>query len=195
MTETSPAPAELLDLPLPANESGASTVRGFLAALLGVAWASGDNIRPWGNSAWQYDLYEPLLDAGCAGGLTEAEAERLRQQYGIPEAKREELDRLVLDLIASLGAAPASAEAPGPGADSSWLTAAKRLQERLADAHKLIAAMLAALPMSNGDVVHFVGQARELGVTGPDGSPVGEGNLTAVDDALEDDYGMPGADL
>jgi hypothetical protein len=66
-----PAPGDdpvgrLLALPLPENDSGASTVRGYLVALLRVAWEAGDSSRPWGNSGWQHDLYHAMTDAGLA---------------------------------------------------------------------------------------------------------------------------------
>jgi len=67
-----PAPGEdhaarLLALPLPENDSGASTVREFLAGALSVAWRDGSNWSPTGNSDWQHILYHAMTDAGLAG--------------------------------------------------------------------------------------------------------------------------------
>jgi hypothetical protein len=69
MTETTPQ--QLLDLPLPENDSGASTVRGYLVALLATLWREEQGFsgkRPFGNSGWQYDLYVPMIEAGIVGG-------------------------------------------------------------------------------------------------------------------------------
>lgn len=78
-------PQELLDFPLPENDSGATTVRGYLAALLTKLWgeeADFDAKRPFGNSDWQYDLYAPMVEAGIVDGafhpdgwLTELDAD------------------------------------------------------------------------------------------------------------------------
>jgi hypothetical protein len=72
MTEaTKPTPQQVLDLPLPPNDSGASTVRGYLIALLRVVWRETEGFsgkRPFGNSGWQYDVYEPLVKAGWVEG-------------------------------------------------------------------------------------------------------------------------------
>lgn len=62
-----PTPQQVLDLPLPANDSGADTVRGYLIALAAEVWEHGECFsgkRPFGNSSWEYDLYVPLAKAG-----------------------------------------------------------------------------------------------------------------------------------
>lgn len=58
---------EVLDLPMQENDSKASTVRDYLKALLEELWQHGEGFsgkRPFGNSSWEYDLYEALGRAG-----------------------------------------------------------------------------------------------------------------------------------
>lgn len=66
MSTAEPTPQQVLDLPLPANDSGASSVRGYLVALLAELWREEEGFsgkRPFGNSSWQYDLYGPMAHA------------------------------------------------------------------------------------------------------------------------------------
>lgn len=66
-------PQELLGLPLPANDSGATTVRGYLLELLTGVWREEEGFsgkRPFGNSSWQYDIYIPMIAAGAVDGAT-----------------------------------------------------------------------------------------------------------------------------
>jgi hypothetical protein len=67
-------PQELLDLPLPENDSGATTVRGYFAALLTELWREEEGFsgkRPFGNSGWQSDLYLPMIKAGAVPGTVD----------------------------------------------------------------------------------------------------------------------------
>ncbi|MFD3594372.1 hypothetical protein ACFWU5_16735 [Nocardia sp. NPDC058640] len=60
-------PAEILNLPLEDSDSGADTIRGYLIALLDVLWQQKEGFggkRPFGNSGWQWDLYEALGRGG-----------------------------------------------------------------------------------------------------------------------------------
>jgi hypothetical protein len=63
-----PSPQEVLSLPLPQpNDAQAATLRDYLIALLHELWREADEFsgkRPFGNSDWQYDLYEPMGRAG-----------------------------------------------------------------------------------------------------------------------------------
>lgn len=64
-------PREVLMLPMDGNDAGAKTVGGYLQALLREVWReeeSFDGKRPFGNSAWQHDLYRPLITAGAVEG-------------------------------------------------------------------------------------------------------------------------------
>ena len=81
MTQTTtPTPEQVLALPLPDNDSGADTVRGYLVELLRIVWDEKEGFsgkRPFGNSSWQYDLYKPMIDAGWITGAFD--------QYGYVE--------------------------------------------------------------------------------------------------------------
>lgn len=64
----------ILGLPLEPdhNDAGAATVRDYLVALLAVLWECGEGFsgkRPFGESGWQGELYEPLIRAGIIDGL------------------------------------------------------------------------------------------------------------------------------
>lgn len=96
---TPKTPQELLDLPLPDNDSGADTVRGYLVALLTELWREEDGFsgkRPFGNSGWPYDLYAPMVKAGFVNGQFDADDELIRTDTA-------EADDLVLAAIALLG--------------------------------------------------------------------------------------------
>jgi hypothetical protein len=62
-------PRQLLDLPLPENDSGASTVRGYLLALLTELFREVDGFsgkRPFGNSERTIRRYDAALRTGAA---------------------------------------------------------------------------------------------------------------------------------
>jgi hypothetical protein len=64
---TKPTPQQVLDLELPANDSGA----GYLIELLRVLWREEEGFsgkRPFGNSGWVYEVYGPLVKAGWVEG-------------------------------------------------------------------------------------------------------------------------------
>jgi len=97
-----PTPQQVLDLELPDNDSGASTVRGYLVALLALLWEHQEGFggkRPFGNSGWQYDLYVPLMKAGFITGKLDEDgyAEEMDNAAG---------DRLIMAAIQHLGETP-----------------------------------------------------------------------------------------
>ena len=60
--------AEILALPMEHNDAGATTMRAYLQALLSRLWEEGEGFggkRPFGNSAWEYELYLALARAGA----------------------------------------------------------------------------------------------------------------------------------
>lgn len=70
---TDPTPQQVLDCPMdPAtNDAGASSVRGYLVALLAKVWTEQDEFsgkRPFGNSQWYFDVYKALVVAGLLEG-------------------------------------------------------------------------------------------------------------------------------
>lgn len=81
------SPATILALPLiPLDPrsggyalGGATTVRGFLVALLDRLWEDGETFsgkRPFGDSGWEYQLIAPLVSAGLITGTLD--------EYGSP---------------------------------------------------------------------------------------------------------------
>lgn len=64
------APHPILDLPMRPNDAQAETLRQYLIELLAKLIEEGEDMvkRPFGNSGWQYELYEPLLNAGLVSG-------------------------------------------------------------------------------------------------------------------------------
>lgn len=89
----------LLDLEWDFPQVGATTIRGFLCALLARVWVEKDGFafkRAFGFSNWQRDLLPPLIAAGAieavADDMEEGRAAALLEQ----QAK---LDALVASLI------------------------------------------------------------------------------------------------
>jgi hypothetical protein len=61
----------ILDLPMEQNDSKATTIRGYLKALLTDLWEEGECFsgkRPFGNSGWEWDLYRALVKGGAIKG-------------------------------------------------------------------------------------------------------------------------------
>ncbi|MBS3648836.1 hypothetical protein KEU06_09480 [Pseudaminobacter sp. 19-2017] len=59
--------AKVLNLKMPGNDADAETIRDYLKALLKALWAEGEGFsgkRPFGNSGWEYDLYQVLEKIG-----------------------------------------------------------------------------------------------------------------------------------
>jgi hypothetical protein len=111
---TTLTPQQILNLPMGPNDSGASTVRGYLAALLAALWRDGEEFsgkRPFGDSGWQYDLALPLVKAGAIHGEI--------SEYGeLDDYDKGEYVELVAGAIAALGvAAPSTTPAAPPRAE------------------------------------------------------------------------------
>jgi hypothetical protein len=103
MTEMTPQ--QLLDLPLPENDSGASTVRGYLIALLAGVWREAEGFsgkRPFGNSDWQYDIYVPMIKAGIVDGSFDESG------YYVMHVDAPAADKLILAAIQSLAGTEAA---------------------------------------------------------------------------------------
>jgi hypothetical protein len=94
---TEPTPRQILDMAVDGDAPGETTVRGYLVALLGVAWESRENYNAWGNSGWEYDLYRPLINAGF---LTEAEISGFG--FVLPENEKAKGARLIAGAIEAL---------------------------------------------------------------------------------------------
>lgn len=101
-------PAELLALPLPPNDSGATTVRGYLAKLLEQVWTEEEGFsgkRPFGNSSWQYDIYLAMARAGMieGAGLDSDGYFDYNGPWSEWQAKRKEADALIVAAIGEMG--------------------------------------------------------------------------------------------
>lgn len=97
-------PAEILALPMQANDAGATTVRGYLIRLLAELWNEGEGFsgkRPFGNSGWEYDLYLPLIKAGVVDGSLDDNG----YVDDIPPTAVRKADHLIAVAIASLARA------------------------------------------------------------------------------------------
>lgn len=93
-----PTPHQVLALPLEPNDSGADTVRGYLLELLKVAWDAGDDLNPFGNSGWKWDLYRVLVNAGYVASPFD------ERGYVEPRADfdKRTAERLITDAITAL---------------------------------------------------------------------------------------------
>jgi hypothetical protein len=61
----------VLDVPMEDNDSGATTIRGYLKALLVEVWIENESFsgkRPFGNSGWANDVYRALVKAQLVPG-------------------------------------------------------------------------------------------------------------------------------
>jgi hypothetical protein len=97
-----PTPAEVLALPLAANDAGAATVRDYLVSLLALVWRDGecfDGKRPFGNSSWEYELYLPIVAAGMVDGEVHVDG-------CLVKVDQRAADELIADAIQALGAVP-----------------------------------------------------------------------------------------
>jgi hypothetical protein len=61
----------VLDVEMEPNDSGATTIRGYLCALAAAVWNDGEGFtgkHPFGNSGWESDLYSALVKADLVEG-------------------------------------------------------------------------------------------------------------------------------
>ncbi|MET8866503.1 hypothetical protein ABZW11_26495 [Nonomuraea sp. NPDC004580] len=66
-----PIGRQVLDVPMHDDDSGATTIRGYLAALAAAVWGQGEEFsgkRPFGNSGWHRHVFAALADAGMIDG-------------------------------------------------------------------------------------------------------------------------------
>ena len=77
---------QVLAVTLEDDDSGATTIRGYLVALAAAVWREGEGFsgkRPFGNSGWEWDVYAALVRAGLIegtfdeyGGLEDPDTEK-----------------------------------------------------------------------------------------------------------------------
>lgn len=92
---------EILDTPMERNDSGASTVRGYIIALAAEVWRHGEGFsgkRPFGNSGWHFDVYAALIKAGHVAGTFDEDG----FIDELSEEERDKADLLISNAIASL---------------------------------------------------------------------------------------------
>ncbi len=90
--------AQVLDIPMGENDAEATTIKGYLVALLDKLWAEEEGFsgkRPFGNSGWSYDLYKPLVTAGAVKG-------KLDSDGYIEEVDKDMANSLIFEAIAAL---------------------------------------------------------------------------------------------
>lgn len=89
---------EILDLPMQENDANAKTVREYLIALLLALWRERerfDGKRPFSNSLWEFDLYQPLVKARIVRGRTNIDEL-------IQEVDTKKADLIITEAILSL---------------------------------------------------------------------------------------------
>lgn len=94
-----PTPEQILDLNVE-GDFGEGTVREYLTDLLAMVWSEREGFsgkRPWGNSSWEWELYQPMIDAGF---LEADPAYDDSRQLSADE--RQKADRLIAEAIKSL---------------------------------------------------------------------------------------------
>lgn len=76
-----------------ADAGGEMTIREYLAALLKLVWSERESFSgryPFGNSGWEFDIYEALVAAGAVDGVLDEDKRLLDTK---------DLDRLTADAI------------------------------------------------------------------------------------------------
>lgn len=69
-------PSEILNLPMQGNDADATTIREYLATLLRTLWIEKEGFngkRPFGNSSWDFDIYDALIRGGAISGSFDAD--------------------------------------------------------------------------------------------------------------------------
>lgn len=92
----------IVDVRLRRNDADATTIGEYLIKLLQTMWTENESFsskRPFGNSDWKYELYQPLVAAKLVEGT-------LDEYEDIVEFDQHEADRLIFNVIGSLYIAP-----------------------------------------------------------------------------------------
>lgn len=83
------------------NDAGASTIHEYLTTLLLKVWDENENFdgkRPFGNSSWDYELAEALIEAGLIEGTLDSDG------Y-LESCNRDDVDILIREAIGRMGRA------------------------------------------------------------------------------------------
>ena len=63
---------DILKIKMQENDAKAATIGEYLKTLLAKIWTDGEGFsgkRPFGNSGWEYDVYEALVSARAVEGV------------------------------------------------------------------------------------------------------------------------------
>lgn len=85
----------LFECPMAGNSAGAATVGEYMKTLLATVWREGECFsgkRPFGDSSWQFEVYEALVKAGIIEGTLDDEG------Y-LDDCDTEEADCLIQEAI------------------------------------------------------------------------------------------------
>jgi hypothetical protein len=88
-------PEDVLKIKMYDNDAGAKTVGQYLMLLLEGLWENGEAFsgkRPFGNSGWQYEIYEALVASGAVSG-------ELDEDGLLDSVDNEEAHKVVLSAI------------------------------------------------------------------------------------------------
>ncbi len=88
----------ILDIPMRDNDAEAKTIREYLKVLLAELWREGEGFsgkRPFGNSSWEYDLYDALVRNKAVSGEIDEEGD-------LGTFDKIAADQMIADAIASL---------------------------------------------------------------------------------------------
>lgn len=75
---------EALEVRFDSDAGDNITVRDYLRILLSTLWAEKEGFsgkRPFGNSSWEYELYEPLVKSGFIPGTFNEDGELVTFDY------------------------------------------------------------------------------------------------------------------
>jgi hypothetical protein len=89
---------QVLDVAIEGDDSGATTIRGYLVALAAAVWDEVDGFsgkRPFGNSGWTWDVHAALAKAGLIEG-------RFDEYGGLDHADTEKGDALIRSALRAL---------------------------------------------------------------------------------------------
>lgn len=115
------APDQILNLPMGENDSGETTIRGYLVSLTRAVWDEQEDFsgkRPFGNSGWSHELYDALAEGGAIASTRDEDGDLNYDWDEADAAIGEAIDCLkkpsapsVADLIRAADVAEALADA------------------------------------------------------------------------------------
>jgi hypothetical protein len=188
-------PAEILDLPMQENDAGAATIRDYLIELVKTVWIEGEGFsgkRPFGNSGWEYDLYEPLARAGMVEATFDEDG---YMDHCDRAAARELIDSAIAALGDHSGSQSADAPAIRPsmtGRYGKWVLFEKtdaggsssgRQRGRYTSLEQAFRMVAAIAPDAKGCWKELVWDTWELGREELDGWERGDWYVSWVTDA------------